>query len=298
METIEIELIRIFVKVIQHGGFSKAAEKLNIRKSTVSKAIKKLEDMTETKLMIRSTRNHTLTFAGQRFYESCIEHIQALEEAQKSLLGTDSMTVGNVKLTAPEDIGSQLIAPVIGKLSTLYPKLKFNLQYTNQVIDLVKDGYDLAIRLGKLKESRLKAKNIGYLKLIIVAAPKYLKNSSSIKTPLDLSNHNILSISDNILSKSWTLTNGKQTKKISVSPIIESNQMSSLLEACICNAGLLLAPAFLCESAIQSGKVIRVLEKWYIPGPQVSIVSPISMNSTARLKIVSEALVKEIKNKL
>jgi DNA-binding transcriptional LysR family regulator len=296
MET--IELARIFVKIVQHGSFTKAAEILNIRKSTVSKAISRLEAETGTKLLIRSTRNHTLTQQGQIFYENCLGPIHALEEAQKKLFGADDIAIGNVKLTAPEDIGTHLIAPIIGKISNKNPKLKFNLQYTNKVVDLIKDGFDLAVRLGPLRESRLKTKKIGKLKLILVASPNYLKSSKSILEPTDLKEHKCLTISDNILSRNWVLRKGKAHKKISISPIIESNQMSSLLEVCLNDGGVLLAPSFICQKAIKDGKLIHVLDEWHNQGPQVSLVSPLSMNSTARLKTVSTEIETYLKDSL
>lgn len=298
METIEIELSRIFIKVVQHGGFSQAADILKIQKSTVSKAVSRLEAITGTKLLIRTTRSHTLTEAGRDFFEKCLEPIQILEDAQKSLHGLDSVASGHIKLTAPEDLGTYLIAPAIGEVSRKNPKLSFDLQYTNEMVDLVKDGFDLAVRIGHLKVSNLKMRKIGNLKLIFVASKKYLENAPKLNSPQDLVNHNCLSISGLSMTKTWEVSSGRKVAKVQISPVIESNQMSSLLQAAKVGAGILLAPRFICQPEIDNGTLVQVLPRWYNSGLPVSLVSPVSIASTARLKVVSEELMNSIKKAL
>lgn len=298
METVEIELSRIFIKVVQQGSFTKAADLLKIPKSTVSKSITKLETLTGTKLLLRTTRSQSLTEAGRDFYEICNGPIQVLEDAQKSLYGIDSHASGHIKITAPEDLGTHLIAPVIGKLSSEYPRLSFDLQYSNKIIDLVKDGFDLAIRIGKLKDSQLISKKIGRLELILVAAPEYLVKSKKIKVVEDLVSHRCISISGLNISRNWELEKANKKIKISISPHVESNQMSSLIEVAKGGAGILLAPSFICRQAIEKGELVRVLDSWTNKGLPVSIVSPISISSTARLKVVTDQIFAALKDEL
>ncbi len=160
----QIELVQVFVQVVKNGSFTRAAETLRVPKSTVSKAISRLESETGTKLLIRTTRSQTLTAAGKVFYDSCVGPIQAIEDAQKSLSGNDSMLNGTLKITAPEDLGTDVIAPACGRLTLKHSGLNFELNYTDQLLDLVKDGYDLAIRIGYLKESGLKSRKVGEIK--------------------------------------------------------------------------------------------------------------------------------------
>ena len=294
METIELELSRIFVKVVQHGGFSQAANILKIQKSTVSKAVTRLEKLTGTKLLLRTTRSHSLTAAGRLFYETCLGPVQILEDAQRSLYGMDSIATGNVKITAPEDLGTYLIAPTIGEICKKNPHLTFDLQYSNEIIDLVKDGFDLAVRIGFLKESQLKMRRIGRLELILVASNEYIKMNPPITKVTDIKDHRCLSISGLSMTKSWELQLGRRKNKVSINPIIESNQMSSLLQAAIAGAGVLLAPSFICKPEIEKGSLVRVLPKWRNIGLPVSLVSPVSIASTARLKLVSDELISKI----
>lgn len=290
METIGIELTRIFIKVIQYGSFSKAAESLKIPKSTVSKAISRLERETGTKLLIRTTRSQTLTASGRAFYETCLEPLQVLEDAQKSLFGKDAIIAGKIRITAPEDLGTHVIAPMIGELSQNYDKLSFELYYTNQLIDLVKEGFDFAIRIGALKQSGLKAKRIGEVNLIAVASPLYLEKRGKINSPQDLTKHDCLSISGLSVSHRWDLKNKKESAKISVNVKTESNQMTSLLQVAIAGGGVALVPSYLAKQHLQQKSLVRVLPGWSNEGFPVSIVSPVSMSSTARLKVVSEKI--------
>ncbi|AZZ35508.1 LysR family transcriptional regulator [Bdellovibrio sp. qaytius] len=290
METIGIELTRIFVKVIQHGSFSKAADSLKIPKSTVSKAISKLERETGTKLLLRTTRSQTLTASGRAFYETCLEPLQVLEDAQKSLFGKDAIVAGKIKITAPEDLGTHVIAPIIGELSQNFDKLSFELYYTNEVVDLVRDGFDFAVRIGTLKQSGLKAKRIGEVTLIPVASPQYLEKRGKINSPQDLTKHDCLSISGLSVSHRWDLKNKQQTAKVLVSVKTESNQMTSLLQVALAGGGVALVPSYLVKELLQSKKLIRVLPGWSNEGFPVSLVSPVSMSSSARLKLVSEKI--------
>ena len=152
----DLELCRIFVKVVQYNSFSKAAEVLKMPKSTVSRSITRLERETGTKLLVRSTRSLTVTQAGQEFYEASLGPIHQLEDAQKALVGKDSLLTGTVRMTAPEDLGTFVIAPAIAKLSSQYPSLRFELKYTDTIVDLVKEGFDLAVRIGRVKNSGLR----------------------------------------------------------------------------------------------------------------------------------------------
>ncbi len=298
METIEIELSRIFVKIVQQGSFSKAAELLKVPKSTVSKGLARLENLTGTKLLLRTTRSQTLTATGRVFYETCLEPIQVLEDAQKSLLGQDTIVSGTIKLTAAEDLGTHVIAPIIGELCRSHPKIRFELHYTNEVVDLVKDGFDLAVRFGKLTESQLKVRQIGHITLIPVASPAYLNAHEKIQNPSDLSSHDCLCLRNHSMSTTWVLQKDKKKVSIPVKARVESHQMTSLIKIATAGAGVLFAPSFLCRNEIESGALVRILPGWHGVEIPVSIVSPVSIAATARLKLVSDHISSAIQREL
>jgi len=289
-ESMDLDITRLFVKVVQNGSFSKAALLLKLPKSTVSKAVSRLEKETGTKLLLRTTRSLTLTAAGRAYYDSCLGPIQSLEEAHKSLNGQDSILSGLVRITAPEDIGLHVIAPCVGALIAKHQKLDFELHYTDEVIDLVKDGFDLAVRVGRLSQSNFKVKKAGEVRLILVAAPSYVKKAEKIKHPSDLTYHDCISLSNPELLYRWSLKSSKGSAQVPIRARASSNQMNSLLQTALAGGGVALIPNYICQSEINSGQLVHVLPEWHNSGRPVSLVSPLSSASSARLKVTTEAI--------
>lgn len=287
---LELDLTRIFVKVAQHNSFSKAADALNMPKSTVSKSISRLERETSTKLIVRSTRSLTLTPAGQAFFEASVTAVTQLEDAQKSLYGQDKVLAGLVRITAPEDLGTYVVNPAIAELSVKHPQLKFELSYTDRLVDLVKDGFDVAVRIGKARDSSLILKRAGEVIPVAVASPKYLRTADKIRTPQDLKNHSLLSLNVQGIVDSWTLRSAKSTIRLPVVAKVVSNQMTGVMEMAAAGAGVALVPKYLCQRYLDNGKLVRVLPDWSSPGIPVSIISPLAPSSSARLKVTIDQI--------
>lgn len=292
----ELDLTRIFVKVVQYSSFSKAAEALKMPKSTVSKSISRLERETGTKLLIRSTRSLNVTQAGRAFYEASLGPIHQLEDAQKALYGKDNLLTGTVRITAPEDLGTYVIAPAIAKLSVQHPMLQFDLKYTDTLLDLVRDGFDLAVRVGPVRESGLKLKKAGEVTLVPVASPAYLKGKEKIKSPRDLSQHQCLSLDLPQTATRWTLQSGDKKVQVPIQAKILSNQMSCLVQLALADGGIALVPTYICQPYIVNGKLIRVLPSWGNTGWPVSILSPLAPSSSARLKVTVDKIFEELKS--
>jgi DNA-binding transcriptional LysR family regulator len=294
----ELESTRIFVKVIQYGSFSKAAEALRLPKSTVSRTVSRLEGELKTRLIIRTTRSLALTSAGRNFFESSLGPIQALEDARKALQGGDQVLSGTIRLTAPEDLGAHVITPIVGKLSLEYPGISFELNYTDEVVDLVKEGIDVAIRIGKLNPSRFKVKKLGQVQLIPVASPLYLQKKEKIRQPQDLTSHSCLTYFPEAARVRWELKSKTKGLGVLIQPRIVSNQMSSLLEMAVQGVGVALVPQYLCRARLNSGELVRVLPDWAGEGLPVSSVYPLGSHSSSRMKLISERLNSAIQNVL
>ncbi len=294
----DLDITRLFVKVVQNGSFSKAAQILKVPKSTVSKAISRLEKETGTKLLLRTTRSLTLTAAGRVFYDNCLGPIQTLEDAHKSLQGQDSILSGLVRITAPEDLGLHVIAPCVGSLIAQHPDLDFELHYTDTVIDLVKDGFDLAVRVGRLNQSNFKAKKAGEVCLILVASPGYLKKAEKIRQPSDLTQHDCITLSNPELLYKWSLKSSKGSVQVPIHARASSNQMNSLLKTALASGGVAMIPNYICQSEIAAGKLVHVLPDWHNSGRPVSLVSPLASASSARLKVTTDALFQAVHSAL
>jgi len=286
----ELETTQAFVKVAQLGSFTRAGMALRLPKSTISRLVSRLEDETGTTLLVRTTRSLSLTAAGRAFYDSCLAPLQSLEDARKSLQGKDSILSGILRITAPEDLGTHYLSLAIGKLALRHPELQFEFSYTNQTLDLVKEGFDLAIRIGRLNPSQFRAKHLGEVVVAPVASPAYLKALPKIKTPDDLVEHSCLSLTANLAQPRWQLRSGKKTETVLVRPRIVGNQMTSLVKLALNGVGVALVPLYLCRDSLESGKLERVLPGWTGPKFDVSLVTPLASGTSARLKLVSEFL--------
>jgi DNA-binding transcriptional LysR family regulator len=287
----ELEPMRIFVKVIQLASFSRAAELLKLPKATVSRSVARLEEELGVKLIVRTTRSLKATDAGLLFYESCQAPIQALEDAHKTLKGQDSSISGTVRITAPVDFGERVVAPVIGNLAKLYPGLLFELNCTDSVVDLVREGYDLALRVGKLAPSQFKARKLGNIAHVVVASPSYLKTSQPIQTPQDLIDHTCLTYSRHSLSTHWTLhhDNG-ESAVVNVKPKIAVNALKGLLSVTVQGVGVALLPWFVCKDDMLKGNLVCVLPEWIGNAQPISLVSPGGTATAKRIKIVADEL--------
>lgn len=294
----EIESARIYVKVVQLGSFTKAAILLKLPKSTVSRTVSRLEVEAGAKLLLRTTRSMTLTQAGQTFYDSCLEPVLALEEARKTLFGKDSMLSGLIRLTAPEDLGLEMISPVLSKMTKSHPDLNFQLNYTDRTVDLVKEGYDVAIRLGKLSANRNKARKIGEIKMILVASSQYFKGRSLPKSPDELIHHDCISFNLGSSSSSWTLVKNGSRMNVKAKVRIQANQMSSILKFASQGLGICLLPQFLCSKYLESGELMRLLPEWEGVSYPVSIVVSPGNEKSKRLKVIVEQIAEVMKEKI
>lgn len=292
----EIDPVRIFVKVVQTGGFSKAADALRLPKSTVSRTISQLEHETGTKLIVRTTRSLTPTAAGLAFYESASGPVQSLEEALRSLRGRDSVIAGNLRLTAPEDFGGYVISPAIARLSREHRELSFELHYTDEVLDLVRGGYDFAVRLGKLPPSRFKVKKLAEVVLITVASPDYLSTRPKIRSPQDLASHDCLAYRPKIAHPKWLLHGEGKSVQVAIRPKIAANMMTSLIAMAKQGAGVALIPKYLCQKEISSGELVRVLPGWTEATFPVHLVTPSGSSASSRLKVISAAIAKSVES--
>jgi LysR family transcriptional regulator for bpeEF and oprC len=293
-----LEILRTYVQVVQSGSFSGAAKILKVPKSTVSRSVSRLEAESGTKLLLRTTRKLKMTDAGRMLFENCVDPIRALDDAQKSILGVDSAVSGLLRITAPEDLGTHVISAEIAKIRQDYPLLRFEITYTDRVIDMVQEGYDIAFRIGKLPPTRLRSQKLGEVILVLVAAPSYLSGKKKILNPRDLLDHDCLSYSFQSASTKWNLKSSAGNENLTIHPKITSNQMTSLMRMAIDGAGIAFIPAYLCREEIERGRLVPVLRAWHGDPFQVSMLSPLSANMSARLRVATERLSSGIRSAL
>lgn len=294
METMLLDEIFYFVKVVDFGGYTKASKALGIPKSTLSKGVSKLESELGSNLLIRNTRNQSLTSDGERLYSKALPLIESLRSLQDQFLTEDPVIKGHIRIAAPEDIGTKLIASSLLGLHEKYPNLSFDLNLSSKVLNVVKEGFDLAIRIGKLHESELRFKKLGAIELVPVMSPLYSFDAKNLLNPSDLKEHSWVILNEGKTTKKWEMTSGKKVEELKITPQFSSNEISGVLSLVEAGLGLGMLPLFLIEKYLEQGSLIRVAKKWKVKKVPVSLVSAVPTSSSPSLKIAAEHIEKTL----
>lgn len=252
--------IDVFVKVVQAGSFSGAAKLLKMPITTVSGKVAALEKRLGTTLIHRTTRKLSVTQAGEAFFQRCVRALDEIVAGENEIENVKSEPEGVLKITTIADIGHTLLPPIINGYLKKYPKMKVELILTSRIVDLVAEGVDLAIRIGKLKDSSLMSKQYKESKVCLWATPAYVKKNGMPTHPRDLKKHHFIKFSSSF--DSVKLTNGKETIEINVESRITVDDMQAMKTFTLQGEGIGMVSEFLCEVEEANGKLIRVLPNW------------------------------------
>ncbi len=267
--------IPVFVAVIENGGFSAAAEKLGISKSAVSKRINKLETHLGVRLLHRTTRKLSLTEAGERYFERAKQALLAVNQAEDAVTELQGEPQGTLKISAPMSFGRLHMAPLIPKLLKRYPKLQVSLIMDDRKIDLIAEGYDVAIRSGyHLSDSTLIARKLTPLHQVLCASPDYLKQHGVPKIPNELREHNCVLFSYSSDTNEWTLNKKDLSETVKVSGNYQVNNSEALLEALKQGIGIGRLPTFVAGSDLRARRLIKVLDSYHIPSQNFYAIYP------------------------
>jgi DNA-binding transcriptional LysR family regulator len=262
MSTLQWQGICEFTAVAESGNFTQAAKKLLISTAQVSRQVSELEQRLNTKLFYRTTRKVTLTEEGQLFYQQCRGILDGLENAERSLTNLQSTPQGKIKISAPVTYGERHIIPLINQFLIQYPQVEIEVQLSNQRINLIEEGYDLAIRLGQLDDSSLIAKRISSRQHFLCASPSYIEQHGKPETINDLKHHNCLLGSADFWLFSDPKSKDKQTdKKIRVTGSLRCNSGLGLVDAALKGIGIVQLPEYYISEHIKRGELITLLEQ-------------------------------------
>ena len=233
--------MRILVRVVDAGSFSAAARHLGVAPSSVSRQINELEEDLGAILFARTTRKLSLTEAGQLYYERASGIINDVDEAKLALsqLGSPS---GILRVTVPSGIGRELVVSAVPAFLDEYPAIKIVLSMTDQMVDIVDAGIDVAIRVGRQQDSSFKARKIGESKRIVCASPEYLKKTGIPKTPADLEQHNCVTWRDHPGHNTWAFRGPEGVSKVRVSGSFFAKSADAIVAATVAGLGLSLLP--------------------------------------------------------
>jgi len=286
-----LKSIEIFREVCKQMSFSQAANQLNLVPSAVSRQVSELEKNLGVRLLQRTTRSISLTDEGRRY----LQKMDAISQSVTELKGRKSEDQNNeehIRITAPPIFGPQFFADALNSYMQQYPYVSISATMVNREINLIEEGYDLALRVGELEDSNMVARMIGRFSLSIVASPEYVENNGTPKHPKDLVAHNCII---NTLTKSphrWEFREGGRKLSVKVDGRCVANDDMLLLSYACSGLGIGFLPTYITYDQVRKGNLILVLEE-YIPDPlPISIVYPSRhLLSNAKRKLIEHLIV-------
>jgi DNA-binding transcriptional LysR family regulator len=273
-----IQALRLFVRVVDLGSFSKAATEAGIGQPAATKQVAQLEKQLGARLLHRSTQGVSATEVGQLYYDKCRLILHHVEEAESLASLLQSQLSGVLRITSSVAFGRRVLAPLVMRFMRANPALQVDLSFDDRYVNLVEQGLDLAVRMGRLADSTLGARHLGMNPWVIVAAPAYLAAHPAPTRPEQLSEHPALIYSTVQGDARWLLSggddDGQQTVSVPVAGRLRSNNLSTLLAAAREGLGLAALPLYVAHGAIQAGSLVPVLGRWSLPAQEVHAVYP------------------------
>jgi DNA-binding transcriptional LysR family regulator len=255
--------IAVFVHVVDAGSFTAAAEKLELSKPVVSKYVTRLENKLGARLLNRTTRRLSLTEVGRVFYERSQQGLREIEEAEAEVTHLQSMPRGVLKLNSPMSFGILHVAPALQDFLSSYPELSVDISLDDRRVDLVEEGFDLAIRIGELPDSSMVARRLGPCRHVVCGAPDYFKQHGVPTTPEDLREHNAITYKYQDSPREWHFISPTgAAMHVPVSGSIQMNNSLGLREALLRGAGVTLTPSFVVGKDITEGRLQAVLTNY------------------------------------
>jgi DNA-binding transcriptional LysR family regulator len=280
--------VNTFAKVVELGSFARAAERLGLSTSAVSRQVSELEAHLNARLLNRTTRRLSLTESGQAFYEHSVQVLADLAEAEASVRVAASEAKGTLRLTCGVSFGLRYLAPALAEFSALHPGLLLDLDLSDRAVDLVEEGFDLAIRIGNIGSQGMVSKRIGWTQIVCCAAPAYLEQRREpIATPVDLARHECLSYTNVGMPNVWTFEGpdgSVASVPVRVPPRHRANNGQVLAALAVEGLGVVFEPDFIVAREIRAGQLVRLLPGYRPPRTPIAAVYPSRRHLSAKVR--------------
>ena len=265
--------MRVFARVAQASSFAAAARELRLSSATVSKQVAALEAELGVRLLERTTRRVQLTEPGRFYLDRCLEILQSLDDTGAAMSQLTRAPAGLLRVTAPVDLARDA-ARVVARFAQIYPAVTVDLRLANHNIDLIEQGFDLAIGLLAPSHGSYVSRRLCTTRVGIFAAPSYLRAHGTPRRPTDLSNHRHLIFVEPQPRTEWIFTRGNRTTRVQLSGAIMSNSGQALMRMCVDGVGLVTGPSFLVEEDLAAGRVVPVLTDYQLASFGVHVRYP------------------------
>lgn len=270
-----IQSLRLFARLVELGSFSRAASELGIGQPSASKVIAQLEKRIGARLLHRSTRGVSPTEIGALFYSKCLLILHHFEEADTAVALMQAQMQGAIRISTSVAFGRRVMAPRIIRFMREHPKVHIDLGFEDRYVDLVEQGVDLAIRIGRLADSALGARYLGLNPWIVAASPAYLERCGTPRTPEELGRHDALIYSTVQGDARWPFSaSDGQARSVEVRGPLRSNNLSTLLLAARSDLGIAALPCYVAQDALANGALVQVLADFNLPAQEIHAVFP------------------------
>lgn len=284
----QLQDMALFALVAECGSFTAAAKRAGLPKSSVSQRISQLEQALGLRLINRTTRQLNLTFAGERYLVHCQEMMQASDRAGQAIERLRENPSGRLRITSPAGIGATLLARFNAAFQLAYPDVTLEVMVSDEIRDLVQDGFDIALRTGQPQDSSLIGRRIGYCDRLLVASPRYLAAREPLLHPGQLSGHRCIA---HQAWSEWVLKSQQEYYRWLLPPVHVTDNLIYARECAIGDAGITLLPRFLTDDALLKGELVQVLPEWKVEGNELWLVYPgRKLNSPALVSFIEFAM--------
>lgn len=285
----ELPQLEIFALVVDAGSFTAAAKQLGVSKAHVSKQIRALEDRLGARLLNRTTRKVATTDIGAIFHERCRRILDEVAEAETAVTDLQTAPRGTLRVTAPMAFGLSYVAPALAKFLADHDDLRVDMSFNDRRVDLVDEGFDLAIRIGDLPDSSLVARRIAQTCTPVCGSEAYLRRRGTPRVPEDLRDHDCLVYAFQASGQAWRLRGPAGEKMVPVSGRVVADSGDAIVAAAREGLGLSFVPDFYVAGDLASGRLRRVLPEWSTPTP-IWAVYPHSRHLSAKVRIFVDYL--------
>ncbi|WP_413206036.1 LysR family transcriptional regulator [Rhodospirillum sp. A1_3_36] len=281
-----LTLMETFVKVAEMGSFSQAADRLGLSRSVVSKYVSALEDHLGARLVNRTTRRLSLTEVGEAYRLRCQAILTDLEEADRAVGALHGTPSGTLRVNAPMSFGFLHLTPAIPGLLAAYPELSVDMNLNDRFVDLLSEGFDVAVRIGSLPDSSLIATRLAPLRLVICASPDYLARQGEPTHPLDLVNHECLIYTLQRFGEMYPLIHRDGTSvDVAIRGRFRANNGDAVRSAALGGAGIAISPTFIIGDDLRKGRLVRILPDWMGQEQGINAVYPHNRHLSAKVRV-------------
>jgi len=286
-----ITRMRCFIQVVDSNGFSAAAREMGRSKALVSKYVGELEDELGVRLLNRTTRQVSLTEVGEAYYKEAVEILQRIDDLQAAVQSSHQEVRGRLRVSAPRSMGDDLLNQAMMHFLVKYPEINLDLRLEDRFVDLVEEGFDLAVRVTQLDDSSLIARKIAPFRTVVCASAAAIERFGAPGVPQDLASRPCIIDTNYRYKQNWAFYDKGERQSVAVKGPLEVNSAAAAREAALCDLGFLRTPLFFVAEDVRSGRLVTLLEEYEEPLRGIYAVYPHRRHLSAKVRAFVDFLV-------